>query len=144
MYSEEPDELCCEPYYVVKSIHHRLEKRVRAHLFICMLAYYVKWHMLEAWRPLLFADEDLEAKESRNPVTATQRSRAALKKVRSRKLEDGSPAHSFRSLIKNLTTIVRNTCRRKDGQEGSGTFTIDTQPSGTQTKAFELVKSIRM
>jgi len=128
----------------VRPIHHRLEKRVRAHLFICMLAYYVKWHMLEAWRPLLFADEDLEAKESRDPVTAAQRSRAALKKVRSRKLEDGSPAHSFRSLIKNLATIVRNTCRRKDGQEGSGTFTIDTQPSGTQTKAFELVKSIRM
>lgn len=128
----------------VRPIHHRLEKRVRSHLFICMLAYYVKWHMMEAWRPLLFADEDLEGKKNRDPVSAAQRSESALEKVQKKTLEDGSSVHSFRSLIKNLSTIVRNNCSRKDGQEGSGTFTIDTQPSGQQVKALKLMKSIKM
>lgn len=128
----------------VRPIHHHLEKRVRAHLFICMLAYYLKWHMLEAWRPLLFADEDLEAKKDRDPVDAARRSEAALQKVHSKKLKDGSPTHSFRSLIKNLATIVRNTCQRKDLQKTENTFTIDTQPSEKQAKAFELLKSIKV
>lgn len=128
----------------VRPIHHRLDRRVRSHLFICMLAYYVKWHMLEAWRPVLFADEDLEAKKDRDPVRAARRSEAAVGKVRSKELRDGSAVHSFRSLIKNLSTIVRNTCRRKDSQEGAGTFTIDTQPSKKQTEAFELIKAIKM
>ncbi len=128
----------------VRPIHHRLEKRVRSHLFVCLLAYYVKWHMMEAWRPLLFADEDLEGKKSRDPVCAAQRSKSALEKVRRKTLEDGSPVHSFRSLIKNLATIVRNTCSRKDVQAGSGTFTIDTQPSEQQSKALKLMKSINM
>jgi transposase len=65
---------------LVRPIHHHMEKRVRAHLFICMLAYYVKWHMFEAWRPLLFADEDSAAKDHRDPVHAAQRSPAADKK----------------------------------------------------------------
>ena len=52
----------------VRPIHHRLAQRVRAHIFLCLLAYYVLWHLLEAWRPLLFADEDLEAKKPRDPV----------------------------------------------------------------------------
>ncbi|EQD73917.1 hypothetical protein B1A_04710, partial [mine drainage metagenome] len=65
----------------VRPIHHRLEDRVRAHIFLCMLAYYVEWHMLEAWRPLLFADEDQEAKAHRDPVAPAKRSEQALQKV---------------------------------------------------------------
>ena len=129
---------------LVRPIHHRLEGRVRAHLFICMLAYYVKWHMLEAWRPLLFADEDLITKKERDPVKASERSKAAHKKVHSKRLPDGSPVQSFQSLLKNLATIVRNTCRRKDVPDKDTTFTIDTKPSKQQTKALQLVKTIKM
>jgi transposase len=129
---------------LVRPIHHRLEGRVRAHLFICMLAYYVKWHMLEAWRPLLFADEDLMAKKERDPVEASQRSKAAHKKVHSKRLPDDSPVQSFQSLLKNLGKIVRNTCRRKDVPDEGSTFTIDTKPSEQQTKALQLVKTIKM
>ena len=129
---------------LVRPIHHRLEKRVRAHLFICMLAYYVKWHMFEAWRPLLFADEELSAKKRRDPVRAARRSETALKKVRSKRLPDGSFVQSFQSMLKNLSTIVRNTCRRRDAAEKGITFTIDTQPSEKQAKALQLVKSIKM
>src|SRR4029077_11198994 len=64
----------------VRPIHHRLEERVRAHVLLCMLAYYVEWHMCEAWRELLFADEDLEAKRTRDPVAAAKRSPEALHK----------------------------------------------------------------
>ena len=129
---------------LVRPIHHRLEGRVRAHFFVCMLAYYVKWHMLEAWRPLLFADEDLAAKKERDPVRASQRSKATLKKIRSKRLPDGSQAESFQSLLKNLATIVRSTCRRKDVPDECVTFTIDTQPSEQQNKALQLVKTIKM
>lgn len=67
--------------------------RVCAHLFLCMLAYYVKWHMTEAWRPLVFADEDEARHDERDPVAAATRSEAALEKVASKQLGDGSPAH---------------------------------------------------
>ena len=70
----------------IRPIHHHLEGRVRAHIFLCMLAYYVEWHMREAWRELMFADEDLERKKHRDPVAAAERSEAALDKVATRKL----------------------------------------------------------
>ena len=100
--------------------------------------------MMEAWRPLIFADEELEEKKSRDPVSTAQRSEAALEKVKKKTLPDGSPVHSFRSLVDNLATIVRNTCSRKDSQEESATFTIDTQPSELQVGALKLIKSIKM
>ena len=96
----------------IRPIHHRLEDRVRAHLFVCMLAYYVQWHLREAWRELLFADEDQAAKTYRDPVAPATRSEEALCKVASRRIDDGTPAHSFNTLINELATIVRNTCRR--------------------------------
>src|SRR5450755_4281488 len=92
----------------IRPIHHRLEGRVRAHIFLCMLAYYVEWHMREAWREMMFADEDLERKKHRDPVAAAERSEAALDKVATRMLKDGSPVHSFRTLLAELSTIVRN------------------------------------
>ena len=79
----------------VRPIRHHLEKRVQAHIFLCTLAYYVEWHMREAWRPLLFTDEDKERKKTSDPVARANRSDAALKKVRSKRLDDGTEVHSF-------------------------------------------------
>ena len=95
----------------VRPIHHRTADRVRAHIFLCMLAYYVEWHMREAWRELMFADTDQQAKARRDPVAPAKRSAATLLKVASHTLEDGTPAHSFATLLAELATIVRNTCR---------------------------------
>ena len=128
----------------VRPIHHYQERRVRAHLFLCMLAYYVKWHMMEAWRPLLFADEDQSAKQNTDPVAPAERSAQAIEKVCTKRLPDGSPAHSFQSLLGNLATIVRNTCHSRDAEAGAPSFTIDTQPTPNQQKAFQLLKEIRV
>ena len=68
-----------------------------------MLAYYVEWHMREAWRPLLFADEDLAAKANRDPVAPAKRSAAAIEKAATKTLPDGTPAHSFRTLLEQLS-----------------------------------------
>lgn len=125
----------------VRPIHHRLETRVRAHIFLCMLAYYVEWHMREAWRRLLFADEDLERKTRRDPVAAAQRSEAALTKVATHTLDDGSPAHSFRTLLQELSTIVRNTCQPSDGPTPL-TFQMTTVPNPTQQRALQSLNSI--
>ena len=96
-------------------ICHWLETMAKAHIFLCMLAYYVEWHMREVWRELLFADEDLKRKLRRDPVAAAQRSESALNKVATHTLDDGSQAHSFRTLLHELSTIVRNSCQPMDG-----------------------------
>jgi transposase len=128
----------------VRPIYHRQEPRVRMHLFLCMLAYYVKWHMMEAWRPLLFADEAQQAKQQRDPVAPAERSSQAIAKIRSKQLPDGSPVHSYQSLLRNLATIVRNRCQSRDAQAGTPSFTIDTQPTPAQQKAFQLLKEIKL
>lgn len=128
----------------IRPIRHYQENRVRTHLLICMLAYYVKWHMMEAWRPLLFADEDQQAKLNRDPVAPAKRSDAALAKISSKRLPDGSPAHSFQSLLSNLSTIVRNSCRRQEAESNEACFTMDTTPSSEQTKALQLLNNIKM
>jgi transposase len=128
----------------VRPIRHYQEQRVRTHLFLCMLAYYVKWHMMEAWRPLLFADEEQQAKQTRDPVAPAKRSAAAEEKAKSKQLPDGSPAHSFQTLLRNLASIVRSTCRSKDADAGTPTFIIDTQQTPNQKKAFQLLKEIKV
>jgi hypothetical protein len=90
----------------VRPLGHHREPRVRAHIFLCMLAYYVEWHMREAWRPLLFSDEEQAAKLTRDPVAPAQRSAAALRKVHTKVLDDGTPVHSFATLLKDLSRIV--------------------------------------
>ena len=125
----------------IRPIHHRLADRVRAHIFLCMLAYYVEWHMREAWRPLLFSDEDLAAKATRDPVAPAKRSEAAQEKATSKTLEDGSPAHSFRTLVEDLSTIVRNTCRAP-GSPSAPTFTVVTTPTAAQQRAMDLLEKI--
>lgn len=126
----------------IRPIHHHLEDRVRAHIFLCMLAYYVEWHMREAWRELMFADEDLERKKHRDPVAAAERSEAALAKVATRKLKDGSPVHSFRTLLEELSTIVRNTCEARIGKKPGSTFQMTTTPNPAQHRALELLQAI--
>ena len=128
----------------VRPIHHHLEGRVRSHIFVCMLAYYVEWHMREAWAPLMFADEDREAKLTRDPVAPARRSEAAMKKVLSRTLEDGSPVHSFQTLMGELGAVVRNTCRTPKSAEDAPTFQITTTPSNKQKRALELIGQIKM
>jgi hypothetical protein len=126
----------------VRPIHHRLADRVRSHIFLCMLAYYVEWHMRAAWRSLLFADEDQHAKTQRDPVAAAQRSAAAERKARSHMLADGTPAHSFRTLLDELSTIVRNTCRVPGSDSNAPTFQLMTTPNTSQKRALDLLDKI--
>jgi hypothetical protein len=126
----------------VRPIHHHLPDRVRAHILLCMLAYYVEYHLREAWRPLLFADEDQAAKATRDPVAPAMRSEPAEHKAHTHTLSDGTPAHSFRTLLDELATIVRNTCRTPMGSAQAPTFTIVTQPNVVQQRAFELLETI--
>jgi hypothetical protein len=127
----------------VRPIHHRLEARVRSHILLCMLAYYVQWHMLEAWRALLFCDEDQQAKDTRDPVEPATRSAAALHKVQTRTLEDGAETHSFRTLLKSLSTIVRNVCRLPESGHDAPTFEVVTTPDPRQQRAYALLNTIR-
>jgi transposase len=129
---------------MVRPIRHRLEDRVRAHIFLCMLAYYVQWHMMEAWRPLLYADEDQKAKSQRDPVASAIRSDSALKKVKTKQLDDGSRVYSFRSLLSHLAAIVSATCRCSGEKGTSATFTMITSPNPKQQKAFDLLQTIRV
>jgi hypothetical protein len=126
----------------VRPIHHRREPRVRAHIFLCMLAYYVEWHLREAWRPLLFADEDQQAKATRDPVAPAKRSAAALRKVHAKVLDDGTVVHSFQTLLKALSTIVHNVCRRRGAGPDEPTFQIVTTPTPAQQRAYDLLKTI--
>ena len=126
----------------VRPIHHRLEGRVRAHIFLCMLAYYVQWHMVDAWRELLFVDEDQAARATRDPVAPAQRSAGALRKAQVRVLEDGSPVHSFRTLLSDLGTIVRNQCRVPGADANAPPLEITTTPNAQQKRAYELLDTI--
>ena len=131
----------------VRPIHHRLADRVRAHILLCMLAYYVEWHMREAWRELMFADIDQAAKATRDPVAPAQRSEPALDKVASRQVDDGTPdgapVHSLSTLMAELGSIVRNTCRTPSAGADAPTFDVVTTPNATQRHALDLIKQIR-
>ena len=129
---------------MVRPIRHRLENRVRAHIFLCMLAYYVQCHMIEVWRPLLFADEDQKSKTSRDPVAPAKRSDAALQKVHTKRLDDDSVVHSFCTLLDDLARIVTNTCRCSGLGPESPTFTMTTTPNTQQQRAFKLLQSISL
>jgi hypothetical protein len=128
----------------VRPIHHRLADRVRSHTFLCMLAYYVEWHMREAWRELMFADSDQQAKTTRDPVAPAKRSQAALAKVARHTLDDDTPVHSFGTLMAELATIVRNTCRTPQAAENSPTIEVITSPNPKQQRAIELLRRIKV
>ena len=128
----------------VRPIHHRTADRVRAHIFLCLLAYYVEWHLREAWRELMFADVDQRAKATRDPVAPARRSKAALAKAARHTLDDGTPAHSFSTLLAELATIVRNTCRTPHAGPEAPTFAVVTTPNAKQKRALELIQQIRL
>jgi len=127
----------------VRPVHHRLADRVRAHILLCMLAYYVEWHMREAWRELMFADTDQAAKATRDPVAPARRSKAALAKAARHTLEDGAPVHSFSTLMAELGSLVRNTCRTPSAGPEAPTFDVLTTPNAQQRRALELIEQIR-
>ncbi len=126
----------------VRPIFHRLEHRVRAHFFICMLAYLVEWHMRNAWAPLCYTDT--EPDETGDPVLPARRSEPALTKVHTHTLPDGSDAHSFRTLLDSLSTIVRSShaVPRTGGGNGDATIEVTTRPDAGQERALKLLKDI--
>jgi hypothetical protein len=119
----------------VRPIHHRLATRVRAHVFLCMLAYYVIWHMRQRLAPLLFDDHDTEsARKARvSPVTPAVVSAAAKAKAAVRQTPDGQPVHSFRTLLQDLATLTRNLARLGDAPPA---VTLST-PTPLQQAVFE-------
>lgn len=128
---------------MVRPIRHRTEDRVRAHIFLCMLAYYVQWHMKEALRPLLFSDEVLNARTDRDAVASAKRSDACLEKVHSKKLGDDTAVHSFRTILKHMSTITRDWCiSNTKGADKNAVFTIDTTPNPKQKQVLELLRQI--
>lgn len=127
----------------VRPIHHRKENRVRAHIFLCVLAYYVEWHMREALRPMLFADEMTDAeKDERDPVAPAVRSNAAVRKVATKKLDDDSTVHDFRTLLDELALVVRSTCRARGVSNDAPTFEVITSLTAQQQRALDLLSKI--
>lgn len=123
----------------IRPIHHRLPDRVRAHVLLCMLAYYLEWHMRQALAPILFDDHQrAEAAAARVSIVATaQRSKAARRKAASKRTDDGLPVHSFQSLLAELATFTRNTMAIAAAPQD--TFLLYPQQTSTQLRAFELL-----
>jgi hypothetical protein len=123
----------------VRPVYHRLADRVRAHVFLCMLAYYLEWHMRQRLAPMLFDDTDKEAAEAlrASVVAKAQRSPAAVQKQTTGLTPDGLPVHSFQSLLADLATVARNTVTT--AITPNYPFTIITRPTTIQHKAFQLL-----
>ena len=121
----------------VRPIHHRRAHRVRAHVFLCMLAYYVIWRMKRDLAPMLFKDDDpaAAAAQRSSPVAKAKVSPAARRKAINRRTEDGQPVHSFRTLLQDLANLTRNSVRFGDARP----TTILSRPTPTQTRAFTLL-----
>ena len=123
----------------IRPIHHRTEDHVRAHIFLCMLAFYVEWHMRQALAPLLFEDEELaQNRTRRDPVAPAQASDSAKTKKADRVTPDGFPVHSFDTLLRELATRCRNTCRIPSDPSGT-TFQQLTEATPLQAGAFQLL-----
>ena len=123
----------------VRPIHHRLPDRVRSHIFLCMLAYHVEWHMRQDLAPLLFDDDDkAAAQQARTSVVApAQRSASAQQKALSKRTADDLPVHSFQTLLTDLATIVANRVQPKDAAIPA--FDIITTPTTLQQRALDLL-----
>jgi len=124
----------------IRPIHHRRTDRVRAHVFLCMLAYYVEWHMRQQWAPLLFDDEDPAAGEALRPsvVAKAVRSPGATAKARSKRTPEGFPVHSFPTLLTEMGTRTRNRCRLRSDPEGPTCLQL-AEPTPLQQRALELL-----
>jgi hypothetical protein len=119
----------------IRPIHHRAERRVRAHVLLCMLAYYVQWHLERAWAPLLYRDEDRPIPD--DPVAPAQRSVAAERKASTQRLDDGTPVHSLRTLLADLATLARN--RMAPSGVEAAVFEVETTPTPLQARALNLL-----
>jgi transposase len=123
----------------VRPIHHWLEDRVRAHVFLCMLAYYVEWNLRAKLAPMLYDDDEKQLAEALrdSPVAKAQRSPSALEKSATGRTADGVPVHSFQSLLADLATLARNTIITAIAPDRP--FTVLTRPTPIQQKAFDLL-----
>jgi hypothetical protein len=122
----------------VRPIHHRLVPRVRAHIFLCMLAYYVEWHMRRAWAPLLFAEDDPQGAAQRrgSPVKPARRSASAEAKALTKKTSEGETVHRFRGLLEQLATLTKNTIQPAGDLPSFDRLTV---PTTLQQRAFDLL-----
>jgi hypothetical protein len=129
---------CMNTELDVRPIRHRLADRVRAHMFLRMLSYYISWHMKQALAPILFVDNDKATAAAKrvNPVAAAQRSDIALTKAARKRTPDDHPVHSFTSLLADLATICANKVQPADDMPA---FTMITTPTPSQRRAFELL-----
>jgi transposase len=123
----------------VRPIHHRLPDRVRAHILLCVLAYYVEWHMRQLLAPILFDDDDKpQARAARVSIVApAQRSATAEVKALTKQTADGIKVHSFQTLLGDLATIVKNRIQPVD--KSIAAFDMLTQPTAIQQRAFDLL-----
>jgi hypothetical protein len=123
----------------VRPIHHRTDAHVRAHIFLCLLAYYVEWHLRQAWAPLLFADEALETdRQTRDPVAPATPSPAVRRKKAERQTSEGLPLHSFDTLLVALGTRCAHRCRLRSDPAGEPLRQL-TPPSPLQARALALL-----
>jgi hypothetical protein len=123
----------------VRPIPHRVDPRMRAHLFVCLLAYYVEWQMRQALAPLLYADEEVEEdRQERDPVKPAQPSDSAQTKKQTHETKSGLPVHSCGSLLAHLATRVRNTHQVVSDPSGA-TFMQLTEPDTVQAAALRLL-----
>ena len=129
---------------LVRPIRHRREDRVPTHIFLCVLAYYVEWHLRRAWAPLLFEDEERrEDRKHRDPILAAQPSVSAQRKKRSHETADGLAVHSFETLLKELASRARVTYALKSEpskEKTNLTFLQVPDPTPVQAKAYELIR----
>jgi len=129
---------------LVRPIRHRTEDRVPAHIFLCVLAYYVEWHLRRAWAPLLFEDEERwEERKRRDPILPAKPSDSVQRKKRSHETADGLPVHSFQGLLSALASRARVTYALKSGkteEKTKVTFQQVPEPAPVQARAYELLR----
>jgi len=123
----------------IRPIHHRKADRVRAHVLICMLSYYVEWHMRRALAPMLFQDDAKPDGERRRKsiVAPAKRSKRAERKAATKRTADGEPVHSFSTLLGHLATLTLNQVQPK--AKGVPAFNMLARPTKVQARAFELL-----
>lgn len=127
----------------VRPIRHRTEPHVRAHIFLCMLAYYVQWHMRKALSSVLFQDDELDADRwTRDAVAKAQSSQTVQAKKLTKRTPEGWPVHSFETLLKSLATRCKNTCRTGEGKTRIQ-FDQLTEPTPFQSHVFKLLELYR-
>ena len=123
----------------IRPVHHWIEPRVRAHVFLCMLGYYVEWHLRDAWAPILFADHDRAAAQEQrvSPVAAAEISDAAKRKRGTRRSDDGLPVSGFRDLLDHLATMTLNVVASPHAPNAA--ITLIAKPTNLQARALNLL-----